>query len=77
MDREVYYKLRDKKTGKFKCKGMWGKWTKTGDVWANPGHIKLHLNQIPADKVDFENWEIVEYRFEPKEAGAKLLKDLL
>lgn len=73
----TFYKVRDRKTGLFRTSGLWAKWTKDGHTWSSIGHVKQHFSQFPADKIDWDNWEVVEYVYEPKEAGATILKDLL
>jgi hypothetical protein len=73
----TYYKIRDKRTGKFRSGGMFGKWDDRGKEWDGVGYVKNHLNQFPGSTIDWENWELVEYRYEPVEAGAIPLKDLL
>ncbi len=74
---ETFYKLRDRKTGLFREGGMWAKWTKRGKEWSTIGHLKNHLGQFPANKIDWDNWEIVEYTYTPVETGAKELKYFL
>lgn len=72
-----YYKIRDKQTGLFREGGMFGSWSKRGKEWDSVGHIKNHLNQFPGSKIDWENWELVEYTYEPIEKGSITLKELL
>jgi hypothetical protein len=73
----TYYKVRDSKTGLFRGGGYWARWDKRGKEWDTIAHIKQHFNCIPADKIDWENWEIVEYTYEPVETGSKSLKEFL
>jgi len=42
---EVFYKIRDKKTGLFALGGS-RYWTKKGKVWTNLKNLKLHLNYV-------------------------------
>lgn len=77
MTDEFYYKLRDRKTGLFREGGMWAKWTTKGKRWSSPGMLKQHLNQFPVSKIDWDNWEIVEYQYQPIETSAKELKHFL
>jgi hypothetical protein len=73
----TYYKLRDRQNGLFREGGYWGKWTRRGKEWATIGHLKQALNHVPADKIDWDNWEVVQYDYEPVETGSKPLKEFL
>jgi hypothetical protein len=42
---KTVYKIRDKKTGLFRCGGSKG-WSKLGKTWSGTGPIKLHLNLL-------------------------------
>ena len=77
MYQEHFYKIRDKRTGLFKEGGHWPRWSKKGKEWTSVGHVKQHLSQFPANKIDWDNWEMVEYAYEPVETGSKKLGDLL
>lgn len=72
-----YYKIRNKKTGLFREGGMFAKWTKHGKEWTCIGHLKNHLSLFPANKIDWDNWEVVEYSYAPTETGSFPLGDLL
>lgn len=76
--REIFWKVRDKKTGLFREGGMFGGWSKFGKAWTSIGHVKNHFNQFPADKIDWENWELVEFAYIlPVEVGSTILKELI
>lgn len=77
MCAQNFYKIRDPKTGLFRNGGMFGRWNKRGKEWSSLGHVKQHLDQFPGKKIDWENWELVEYVYTPMETGRKPLIDLL
>lgn len=52
----VGYKIRDRSTGLYMKAGL--KWSKTGKIWANIGHLRNALNYDKKTKVP-PNWELI------------------
>ena len=61
------YKIRDPKTGLFKCAGEYTRWSKQGKVWNGSGPLRLHLKMSGSYQRNGHNpdWEICEYDTEP------------
>jgi len=53
------YKIRNKETGMFKCKGSWG-WSEKGKTWSSIGHLKNHLRLHYWDKRQVSGGKIIE-----------------
>ncbi len=66
----IVYKIRSKKTGKFRLQGGEPKWNNIGKTFETIGRLRqmisncMKYNQYhPRSRLqnDFENWEVVEY----------------
>jgi len=55
------YKIRHKITGLYKRSGGYDRWSKHGKVWAQKGHLKLHLSMCYPKLQELENWEVIEF----------------
>lgn len=79
----VFYKIRNKKDGRFRCAGGEPKWNKSGKVFDSLGSLRLMISNCISYnsykrntyKNDFSEWEIVEY--EVTEKGTKGVHDIL
>lgn len=64
------YKIRNKKTGLFKCAGWFSRWSKTGKTWQSMAALKGHLRRTGPKPdnghwgtyyLSDPDWEILEY----------------
>lgn len=70
----THYKIRHKKTGRFRLPGTYGGWSVSGKTWDTLGKLRAALTLAmhkPWEDNDFDNWEIVEY-----EVVEKAVKDV-
>jgi hypothetical protein len=70
----IFYKIRSKSTGKFRCAGGEPKWNGSGKTFVTLGRLRqmisncMQYNTSPrGSKNDFSDWEIVEYEVTEKE----------
>lgn len=69
MTTEIFYKIRNKKTGLFSKGGAPGnvQWVKrAGKTWNSLGTLRTHISQhLPSEYklrcTDMSDWEVVEY----------------
>ena len=65
----IFYKIRSKSTGKYRCAGGDPKWNSTGKLFDSIGKLRqmiancMRHNSYPRvlHKNDFSDWEIIEY----------------
>lgn len=76
----IFYKIRSKSTGLYRCAGGEPKWTKSGKVFDTLGKIRLfvtncinHNQHYAHGRLvnDFSDWQVVEY-----EANENEIKDV-
>jgi hypothetical protein len=61
------YKIRDKETGLYANKGMYGGWSKNGHAWSTFGNVNGHLNMFE-DCEKYLNAEVVEFEITYEES---------
>lgn len=72
----IFYKIRSKSTGKYRCAGGEPKWNKTGKLFDSIGKLRqmiancMRHNGYNHCKNDFSDWEIVEYHVAETETKA-------
>src|SRR6266403_3016544 len=59
---QVFYKIRNKKTGLFSKGGSWPRWSKLGKVWHSKGALSNHLAFV-STSADYKDAEIIECEF--------------
>jgi hypothetical protein len=57
---EMFYKIRNRKTGLFATEGCYPSFSKKGKIWRTIGYLKSHLNGIRIADV-YKDCEIIEY----------------
>ena len=68
-----FYKIRNSE-GKFSSGGAWPHFERVGKHWNSLGTLKQHLTLLMDYKRKIgEDWEIVEYTYEPQEVQAQNL----
>lgn len=78
---ETYYKIRNTRTGLFRCAGQAPKWNKQGKVFDTLTKLRLMLdgcikhNARSNNRNVFSDWEIVHY--EVKEVAVKGVHEIL
>lgn len=74
----IFYKIRSRSTGKFRCAGGEPKWNKTGKLFDSLGKLRQMISNCMrhngymrvTKKNDFSDWEIVEYHVTETETKA-------
>lgn len=74
----IFYKIRNKRTGQYRCAGGEPKWNKTGKLFDSLGKLRQMIancmrynNYLRATKKnDFSDWEIIEYHVTETEIKA-------
>lgn len=74
----IFYKIRNKRTGSFRCAGGEPKWNKSGKIFDSLGKLRSmitncmrHNKYAVMYKNDFSEWEVVEY-----EVSERSVKDV-
>jgi len=79
----IFYKIRSKSTGKYRCAGGEPKWNSTGKLFDSLGKLRQMIANCMRHnsymrvtyKNDFSDWEIVEYHV--AETSTKAVHEIL
>ena len=69
----IIYKIKNVKTNMYSRGGDFPSWSKTGKIWKNIGHVKLHLRNVlnRGSYKSFDDWVVESYELKQTSLDTK------